>query len=73
MFFFVSFEMVFLRKLTKLFRHDSMAHVHPSTKDDEVITVQRMEHILRESNLNSKSVYVKVSQDYFVCSIMLYS
>jgi hypothetical protein len=69
----VSFEMVFLRKVRKLFRHDSMAHVHPSTKDDEVITVQRMEHILRESNLNSKSVHVKVSQDYFVCSIMLYS
>ena len=53
--------MVYLRKLCKMFRRDSMAHTHPRTKDEDVVTIQKMERILREANLNAKSVHVKVS------------
>ena len=53
--------MVSLRKLRKMFRRDSMAHMHPRTNDEEVVTIQKMERILREANLNAKSVHVKVS------------
>ena len=53
--------MMSLRKLRKLFRRDSTAHMHPRKKDDELITVQRMERVLRERNISSKSFHVKVS------------
>lgn len=35
--------------------------MHPRKKDEELITVQRMERILRERNISSKSFHVKVS------------
>ena len=63
-------DMLYLRKLRKLFRRDSTAHVHPSTKDEEVITVERMEQILRESYAKSKLLHVKVSQETFVTKII---
>ena len=52
--------MVSLRKLRKKFRRDGMAHLHPSTKDDEV-TIQR------ESHSNSKSVHAKVIFLFVTC------
>ena len=62
--------MLYLRKFRKLFRRDSTAHVHPSTKDEEVITVERMEQILRESYVKSKLLHVKVSQETIVTKII---
>ena len=63
-----SFAMVSLYKLRKSFRRDSRpsastAHTQPDTRnnDEELITVQRMEKLLRERNVNSKSFHVKVS------------
>ena len=55
--------MVSLRKLRKMLRQDSMAHMHPRTNDEEVVTIQKMERILREADLNSMSVHVKVSYE----------
>ena len=52
--------MVSLRKLKKLFRRDSAAHMHPSKKGDEPIACQRMEKILRERSVTSKPFHVKV-------------
>ena len=53
--------MVSLRKLRKFFRRDSTADMHPRKRDDELITVQRMEKILRERNIDAKSFHPKVS------------
>ena len=53
--------MVPLRKLRKLFRQDSTAHLHPTRKGDELITCQRMEKILRERHITSRHFHVKVS------------
>ena len=54
--------MRFLRKLGKLFRRDSTAHMHPRKRDAELISVQRMEKILRERNITSKPFHVKVCE-----------
>jgi hypothetical protein len=56
--------LLWLLSLQKKFRHDSMAHLHPSMKDDEVITIQQMEQILRKSDSNSKSIHAKVNIFY---------
>ena len=52
--------MVSLRKLKKLFRRDNTVHMHPRKKGDELIACQRMEKILRERSVTSKSFHVKV-------------
>lgn len=64
-----SFAMVSLYKLRKSFRRDSTTRTHPVARkgDEELITVQRMEKLLRESNVNSKSFHVKVSVMYYHC------
>ena len=66
-------EMVSLRKLRKMFRRDSMAHMHPRTKDEEVVTIQKMERILREANHNAKSVHVKVSYEIWSIRLIHYN
>ena len=58
--------MVSLRKLRKKFRRNSMAHLHPSTKDADTINIQRMERILRESD---NSVHAKVNVNLFAYHI----
>ena len=47
--------MVSFSTLRKMFRLDSIAHMHPKMNDEEVVTIQKMERILREANLNSNS------------------
>ena len=51
-----------MRFLRKLFRRDSTAHMHPRKRDAELISVQRMEKILRERNITSKPFHVKVCE-----------
>ena len=63
-----SFAIVSLCKLRKLFRRDSTAHMHPRKRDDELITVQRMEKILRERNIDAVSFHLKVSSK---CAIIV--
>ena len=57
--------MVSLRRLRKLFRRDSTAHMHPRKQGKELITCQRMEKILRERNVSSKPFHVKVGEYYY--------
>ena len=56
--------MVSLRRLRKLFRRDSTAHMHPRKQGEELITCQRMEKILRERNVSSKPFRVKVNHRF---------
>ena len=52
-------NMPLLRMLRKRF-HRSSAHLYPSRRDAEPISVKRMEKILRERNIVSKHFHVKV-------------